>query len=250
MIDFHTHILPRIDDGAADEKTALQMLDIAFKQDIKTIVFTPHYYGNESVEDFLQKRQSSFAKIQQNIPKGINTFLGAEVHFNGTNIYNFDKLKELTISNTRYILIEFPFIERWSSALTQKLFTFMEQTDCIPILAHIERYAEVRNNPKLVSKLVEAGCLMQVNASSFLDKRDKRFAFALLKKGLVHCIGSDTHNVAERISQYDKTKEIILKAGFEEEWNIIQNTMKVILQNGPVFVREPSKVKKIFSFYL
>ena len=198
----------------------------------------------------MQKRQSSFAKIQQNIPKGINTVLGAEVHFNGTNVYNFDKLKELTIANTKYILIEFPFIEGWSSALIQKLFTFMEQTDCIPILAHIERYIEVRNNPKLVSTLVEAGCLLQVNASSFLDKQNKRFAFTLLKKGLVHCIGSDAHNVAERISQYDKTKGIIIKAGFESEWTLIQNTMKVILQNEPVLVRKPGKVKKIFGFYL
>ena len=55
MVDFHTHILPRIDDGATDETTSLQMLNIALKQGISDVVLTPHYYGKESVQDFLQK---------------------------------------------------------------------------------------------------------------------------------------------------------------------------------------------------
>ena len=45
MIDFHTHILPHLDDGAKNTAMAKAMLEAECKQGVTDILFTPHYYG-------------------------------------------------------------------------------------------------------------------------------------------------------------------------------------------------------------
>ena len=44
MIDLHCHLLPGIDDGAADEAASLAMARIAMADGIRTIACTPHIY--------------------------------------------------------------------------------------------------------------------------------------------------------------------------------------------------------------
>ena len=58
--DFHTHILPGMDDGAADVSTAVAMIRKLQEQGVERIVLTPHYYAeNESVEEFLERREEA-----------------------------------------------------------------------------------------------------------------------------------------------------------------------------------------------
>src|SRR5690606_10593166 len=44
VIDLHCHLLPAIDDGAADESVSLEMARIAVADGIRTIACTPHIY--------------------------------------------------------------------------------------------------------------------------------------------------------------------------------------------------------------
>ncbi len=249
MTDLHTHILPYIDDGAKNDEMALEMVQSAYAQGVKTLVFTPHYYGKSSVEGFLEQRQIAFERIKDGLPAGMDVRLGAEVHFNRANLFRFEEISALKIEGTKYILIELPFMDEWSSGILEKLYSFIYETDCIPILAHIERYLEVRKNPKILTKLVEMGCLIQVNTSSFLEKADKSFAFCLLKKELVHCLGSDTHDTTRRTCDYALAKEEIEREGYASQFEKIQENMQRILADGEVFVGNPKKVKKIFRFY-
>ena len=57
MIDFHTHILPGIDDGAKDVSVSAAMLEMEKEQGVNEIVLTPHYYGKfYSPTDFVRRR--------------------------------------------------------------------------------------------------------------------------------------------------------------------------------------------------
>lgn len=59
MIDFHTHILPGLDDGAKTLDESIQLLKMEEEQGVDTIVFTPHYYHErEDLKSFLQRRAS------------------------------------------------------------------------------------------------------------------------------------------------------------------------------------------------
>ena len=46
MIDFHSHVLPGIDDGSDSVATSLAMLAEMKAQGIEAVFATPHFYAN------------------------------------------------------------------------------------------------------------------------------------------------------------------------------------------------------------
>ena len=90
MIDFHSHVLPGIDDGSSCVEESLDMLRIAKSQGVITMLATPHFYAqNNSVGHFLKDREKSLNKLKacteymkDDVYPDIK--LGAEVcYFNG-----------------------------------------------------------------------------------------------------------------------------------------------------------------------
>ncbi len=233
MIDIHTHILPHMDDGAEDVAVAAAMLKEELAQGVDTVVLTSHYYGKRhSPAQYLAKREASFQALKPHIPDGMRMILGAEVHFTGMNTASFDALCQLAIEGTKCILLELPFRRSWSGGLLEGLERFINETGYQPIIAHVERYNEVLKRPAIVTRLVQMGCLIQVNADALTDKCARRFTLKLLKKGLVHCIGTDAHNVADRAPGMQKAKEDMEKAGFLPQWNRMQRIMKEAIGGG------------------
>ena len=59
LTDFHSHILPGIDDGSKRVSDSLAMLKILRSQGVERVIFTPHFYAhrNESVNSFIKRRQ-------------------------------------------------------------------------------------------------------------------------------------------------------------------------------------------------
>ena len=69
MVDFHTHILPGIDDGSQDVDMTKDMLLEEQKQGVGLIAATPHFYAHRmSMEGFLERRTEAMAKTLQ-IPR-------------------------------------------------------------------------------------------------------------------------------------------------------------------------------------
>ena len=57
MIDFHSHILPGIDDGSRSLETSLEMLRLSRKQGVDYIVATPHFYAmKDRTQEFFERR--------------------------------------------------------------------------------------------------------------------------------------------------------------------------------------------------
>lgn len=81
IVDFHSHILPGIDDGAKDISMAREMLLAEEQSGVEAIVATPHFYlSEESVESFLEKRENAFNLIKPEADRlGIEIFKGASV---------------------------------------------------------------------------------------------------------------------------------------------------------------------------
>ncbi len=251
MIDVHTHVLPCIDDGAESIETALAMLDKEKEQGVDCVVFTPHYYGRkDSPAQFLAKRREAYESVKDKIPKDIRVLLGAEVHFTGINVPDYEALCSLAIEGTKYILMEFPFTTEWTRSLVDRLADFINDTGYTPIVAHVERYIEVAQNPALITRFVELGCLIQVNADSFCQRFTRNLAYALLKHGLVHCIGTDAHDMENRSPAYAKAKSAVEKAGYLAEWNRAQEIMSKVVRGEQVCVEYGKPIKKFFGKYL
>ena len=101
MIDFHSHILPEMDDGSKDAKMSLVMLQMEREQGVTEVVFTPHFYAQQdTVAHFLKKREQSVSRLeaaaQQAGVELLPYHLGAEVYY-FRNSGSADMIPELCI---------------------------------------------------------------------------------------------------------------------------------------------------------
>lgn len=230
MIDFHSHVLPGIDDGAENSKMSIQMLETALKSGVTTVVATSHCYVTEedSVEKFLSKRENSYARLMSAVKSRDavipNIILGAEVHIS-PNISRNPLLDKLCISNTNYILLEMPY-EPWKDWMFEEVYE-IARLGYRPIMAHIDRFiSQEKYFPNLFS--VE-DALFQINASAFMDKKLRRKVLKLFSEDAAHVIGSDMHNNTTRPPNLAEAYGIIdSKFGWEYVDFLQNNSIRIV----------------------
>ena len=196
-IDFHTHILPKMDDGSKSVEMSQQMLDTLQAQGVSSVVLTPHFYpSRDNPAHFLEKRASQFDLLQSNLSnQEIRLFAGAEVHyFDG--ITAMQELDQMRIGNSEGLLIEMPMCA-WSNRMVNDIAELNRQKGFRVIMAHIDRYLSFGNLPA-IRQLASCGVMMQMNSSAFSGFFNARKALKLLNEGLVQLLGSDCHNITTR----------------------------------------------------
>ncbi|MHB1454421.1 MAG: CpsB/CapC family capsule biosynthesis tyrosine phosphatase [Saccharofermentanales bacterium] len=201
MIDFHTHLLSHMDDGAKDDTQSQMMVDDLIAQGVSQIVCTPHYYPfNESMEEFTARRNARFDKLME-LYSGrseIEFIKGAEVYCSDTLEFASD-LSALCIGSTSYILVELPFVGTVSARVQKILSLIIDKFALTPVIAHAERYPSMRIAPlRNIRKLRALGCKIQINCDSIIDKRTARYARRLIGNGLIDVLGSDCHEPGRR----------------------------------------------------
>ncbi len=197
MIDWHSHILPCIDDGSKSVEESLEMLKIEKHQGVDTVIATPHFFANDnSVEEFLQKRKESLDMLNRANDGALPEILcGAEVKYY-QGISKMEGLNSLTIGDTELLLLEMSMM-KWTEYTVSELVQLAGSGNFKIILAHIERYLNLQSRD-VWQRLYESGILMQVNASFFTGFSSRRKAINLLKSGSIDAIGSDCHNCTSR----------------------------------------------------
>lgn len=66
MIDFHTHILPRMDDGSRRMAETQKMLKMEYDQGVRQVVASSHFYAqHEFPETFLDRRERRLARVRE-----------------------------------------------------------------------------------------------------------------------------------------------------------------------------------------
>ena len=197
MIDFHSHILPRMDDGSKDVAESLRLLAMLEEQGVKRVVATPHFYANdEPMDKFLSRRAASFeALIRAADETAPQILLGAEVRYY-QGISRLSGLKELCIQGTNLLLLEMP-CSRWTEHTAREVVDLCCRGDITVVLAHVERYWFLQS--RAVQELIGgSGVLMQANAEFFTGFATRRRGLRLLDAGGIHLLGSDCHGVTHR----------------------------------------------------
>lgn len=247
MIDFHTHILPGIDDGAKNMEETMNLLLEATKNGVDEIILTSHYiedYYNVNVED----RQKLLSNIKNALNRNninIKLYLGNEIYISN----NINKLikenKASTINNTRYILFEMPLNSKPIN-LYDVVYEML-QYKFVPILAHPERYSFIQQNPSIVNDLIEKGVLMQCNYGSFIGQYGKKAQIIikkLLKNNLVDFMGSDVHRIN---TIYPKIPQILNQMekfiGKDQLEQITVINPKLVLEDKKIEIKEPVKIQ-------
>lgn len=202
ICDFHSHILPSIDDGAKDTSMAVTLLKEEIEQGVKHLCLTPHFYSNENVESFIKKRNLSFLKLKEqiykeNIKNVPNMHLGAEVALNYTTP-EIPDLNKLCLGDTELLLLEMPDTF-WGDWIPEVLYRISAEKSLTPIIAHADRYIDNKNSIKILQKLIDMDIIMQFNSYNLTHPK----VVGLIKKILARnvntpLIGSDAHNTKYR----------------------------------------------------
>lgn len=211
IIDFHSHILPGIDDGSRSVEESLALLQMEAEQGIRHVVATPHFYPQrDNPERFLQRRAKAEGLLrdamagQANMPR---LSIGAEVYyFNGMS--DSEVISELTIDKNRCILIEMPRAP-WTDAMYRELEALYVKRGLLPVVAHVDRYISRFHTHGIFRRLENLPVFVQANAEFFLERATSRMALRMLKKGAIHLLGSDCHNLTDRSPNLGAALELI-----------------------------------------
>lgn len=198
MIDFHSHILPGVDDGSTSLEMSVAMLRMEAEQGIGCVVATPHFYANHDTPmEFLARRDRAEAKLRREIECDASfpqLYVGAEVrYFRGMS--DSDWLPQLTIGGLSYIMIEMP-APPWPEFMYEELRQIYLKWGIVPIIAHVDRYITPLRTFGIPEKLKKYPVLVQANADFFMKRSS--MALRMLRKDQIHLLGSDCHNITSR----------------------------------------------------
>lgn len=243
MIDFHSHILPDIDDGAKDLEQALKMLKVSAENGVKKIVLTPHCYytSDKDIKEFIRDRNEKFRILKDAVSRSKDKMpellLGCELYLNKAHA-NSEYLKELAIEGTNYIMLEMP-TGIWKPIIYETIYSI-----CLkgfrPIMAHIDRYYADHHDD--FYNLFSLDLTYQVNCDSFLTPYIKKKMPYFFECGAIHILGSDMHNLTSRTNQMLKCQKIIKTKYGEHCYKFIEDNSNLVLDNKDVHIHSFGKM--------
>jgi protein-tyrosine phosphatase len=207
VIDLHCHILPGIDDGAADLADSIAMARQADEDGIELVCATPHIRHDHDVR--IRELPSRVAELNAELEReglAVRVASGGEVAQTIVSQLDFDELAALTLGDGgRWLLLE-----PAPGPLGEPLVATVEELGASGygcVVAHPERHPGGAFLETL-GALAERGALIQLTADALLHGQAAEGMLDLASRGLCHLLGSDAHS-----SRFGRP--LALSAGFE-----------------------------------
>jgi len=233
VIDMHTHVLHNVDDGPETLEEAVGIMRLAARQGITQIIATPHF----KVPKYRNKRVAqSYEELKEALETAaidISLYLGNEIFMNEETIRAVDDKEAYALAGSNFLLVELPE-DSFFGAHERMLYELQLKNYGI-ILAHVERYDYLTDNPDLLKKFVYSGCYVQITASALLNPQTKKKASALIKNGLVHLVATDCHNGTNRAPRLlDAYETVVRSFGKDLADNLFYRNALAIIGKGEV----------------
>jgi protein-tyrosine phosphatase len=208
FVDFHSHLLAGVDDGARDEEESRAAVGTFRAAGATALVTTPHFDGSLTGQpERMRERMSALdeawealrAWVEQEVPE-LRIGRGVELKLDVPEPDCSDP--RVRLDGGRFVLVEFPGMqvpvrsELPLQAIARQGFT--------PVLAHPERYGGFDEELKRAHRWKNAGALLQINAGSLTGRYGQRArgnAELLLGAGLADFLCSDFHARGELATQ-------------------------------------------------
>ena len=210
MVDFHSHILPEIDDGSRSVEMTREMLRASREQGIRVMAATPHFYADRMrPEEFLRRRNAAYERIYPDAVRcGVLVLCGAEVAF-FHSMSKAEALDSLLIGRSNLLLLEMPFRE-WTDNDLEEVYR-ITQRGILPIAAHLERFYPLQTDKSRIKELIKLPILVQINGETLLNWRTQAKAVRLFRNQTAELLGSDCHNLDDRAQNLGKSRSVLEK---------------------------------------
>lgn len=229
--DFHSHILPCVDDGAKSVEDSIALIENLASQGVTDICLTPHFYTSEiSTEDFLSKRNESFELLKGSLPDDlkVNFHLGAEVYIT-KYLFSSTIDKRICIDGTDYILCEFSYDKKYRENMLNYIENLVYSNSLIPIIAHVERYDWLLKDEKARKELLSMGVLFQTNTISLCDRKFKKKLLKMISNKEISFLGTDAHSMHRNSPQYFSQAQAVISDKLSSDFlDYIQSASKNI----------------------
>lgn len=195
-IDIHSHLLPGIDDGAQTFEDSLRLIKALQGFGTTQIITTPHIFQNfweNNSQNITANEEATRKELQKN-NLSIPMRAAAEYMMDDSFVKLFQSGALLTLKDN-YVLVEMSYINA-PIQLYSILFD-LQVAGYIPVLAHPERYVFYHHNFEEYNKLINAGCLLQLNLLAvvgYYGEGIAKIAEKLLQNGMYSFVGSDVHH--------------------------------------------------------
>ncbi len=197
MIDLHCHLLPGVDDGSSDLSESIAMSRQLCSMGFTEICCTPHrpWPAIHRTDDELATVRK---KLQDSLNKegvSLRVHQGAE-HWVTEVMERLAVGSIITYPNDKTFLMEFG-LDGFPPNLDEFLFR-VQLKGLRPVLAHVERYSEVRKDVSILGKFKERGCYILVNLASLVggwDRRALKTARNVVRQGFADAATTDMHSV-------------------------------------------------------
>jgi protein-tyrosine phosphatase len=211
MIDIHHHLLFGLDDGSQDIETSVAMAEMAAGDGITHIVCTPH--ANSRYHFDPATNQQKLEQLRARLDGKITLGLGCDFHLSFDNIEDAMKNPtKYTINQKKYLLVEFADFAI-PQQMTQVFYDFLV-SGMQPVITHPERNLTIQKNPHRLDEWVQAGCLVQVTASSLTGRFGRTamsFSHKLVADNQAHFLATDAHNLTSRPPQMKEAFDLVAK---------------------------------------
>jgi len=201
LVDIHVHLLAGLDDGPRTLEDAVAMCRIAAEEGVQAMAATAHQ--NERWREVTPHRIVAATEAlraalhREGVPVAV--FPSAEVMAGLDTPQAWCQRTLLSVADRgRYLLLEMPrgvFVDLVPTVRN------LRESGVRTILAHPEKESDFLHGDGMIEELIEAGCLVQVSASSITDPKCREDSVALrdwFKRGMVHLLASDGHSPMRR----------------------------------------------------
>ena len=238
MIDLHCHILPGVDDGAADLDEAMAMCLLAAEDGCTAMIATPHLRHERWWNDDRRRLEALWQQLQARLAGRIDLYLGGEIAVNSQSSREMELLPDsdlLPLAGSRYLLLECDI--RGLGPDPGELIHELVVAGWVPILAHPERIPWLGGDLDYLEELVEHGALVQLTAMSITGAMGRMLAEVsrqMLDADLVHFVASDAHDTRIRRPGLSRAFRVVAEIqGEAVARRIFEAHPRAVLENRP-----------------
>src|SRR5436305_6225172 len=238
MIDVHHHCLPGVDDGPRTMAESIDLCRMAADEGIETIVATPHVFRGR----WQNKSRAQLATILDDVRAAVGErpriILGSEYFF-GHDMDEMLRTESIVpLAGGRYVLVE--FASNNVPPLVREPLYRVQLDGWMPVIAHPERNLVFQSKPEFLASLIRMGVKTQVTTGSVTGEfgpAAEAAAIDWLKRGWVHVMATDAHNVTKRPPRFRAARERVAELVGEEiaQSLFVDNPKSIVESRGLVY---------------
>ena len=254
--DFHSHLIPGVDDGARDTEFSLAGLAAFRREGVRQVITTPHFDGAltqqpeplaarlAALDAGWETLRGIVAADTEKHGSAMRVERGVEVMLNVPDPDLSDP--RLRLAGTKFVLVEFPMLQL-PPANAVVAVQNIRQAGWVPVIAHPERYRNLESLAPL-GQFLTAGALLQVNAGSLFGdygSTAQKWAMDIFTNGLASYVASDYHARGEPgVARFGRA---LAEAGFANQATLLLSVNPGRLLAGDMPQPVPAMVSQAMS---